>query len=381
MFVYHSLRQARCLGIAVLGVLLAGSAAAGPPPLLLQTLSGQECLATLSLTGPAAIGDTFTGYLAAGENEIVAWGPHLPVKADTLRLTVPPELQVLRWQDEPVLGGRRWTIQAPRAGQYRLTVTADLAQLTGRFSYRLNWSGEPADLSVWLTVSNALPQPLTLQAVSYQPPVSSDPTVAPVAPLVMAGPLSLPPGADHRRQVATLPALAGEVVYEYDGAAVRERLELSPTPDQVTALVALPPGELTVEFAEASGRQTVAAGTLPTLAAGKLIVALGDTADLAVSRTLLAQRKTELQFDRLGKVSGYDLVEDWRVEVVNYTGAPAKVRVWEIVMAQWELAAVPAPTKLEGGRAAFEMMIGPGETGALEFTLTKHTGSRVVGTS
>jgi hypothetical protein len=365
-------------GLLLFLCLLASPALADPQPLLLQALSGQERDAVLGPAAAAVISETFTGRLAAGDNEVVCWGPHLPLKADTLRLTVPAELRLLHWQDEPALHGRRWTVQAPQEGDYRLTVSSDLAELTGRLSYRLLWQGTQAELRIDLAVANALPQPLTLRQVAYQP--LPNPTTAPGAPappaLTMPGPLNLPPGAEHREQVAAIGNLLGETVYEYDGGPVRERLELAPTPEQVAALVGLPAGDVTVEFPEDTQRPPVAAGPLPSPAQGQVILALGDTQDLTVKRALLAQRKEALEFDKLGKLSGCDLVEDYRLEVANYTLAPARVRLWEIVMAQWELKSDPPPAKTEGGRAAFEVNPDPGQTAVVKFTLVKHTGTR-----
>ncbi len=365
-------------GLAFLLCLLACPGSADSPLLLLQALSGQERTALLSPAGAAAISETFTGHLAAGDNEVVCWGPHLPLKAETLRLSVPPELRLLRWQDEPALRGRRWTVQAPQEGDYRLTVSWDLPELTGKFSYRLTWDGSQAELRVYLTVANALPQPLALRQVTYQPLANpaADPSGALPPAVTMPGPLSLAPGTEHREQVAALAGLTGEMVYEYDGGSVRERLELAPTADQITSLVALPAGEVTIEFPEESGRPPLSVGALPVPAQGQVVLLLGETGDLVVKRALLAQRKEALQFDKLARVSGFDLVEDCRLEVTNYTSAPARVRLWEIVMAQWELKSDLPPAKVEGGRVAFELLPDPGQTALLSFTLTKHTGSR-----
>ena len=138
----------------------------------------------------------------------------------------------------------------------------------------------------------------------------------------------------------------------------------------------LPAGDTIVEFPEASNRPAVSVGALPAPDKGKVVLALGDTQDLTVKRTLLAQRKAALEFDKLGKLTGYDLIEDYRLEVANYTAAAVKVRLWEIVMAQWELKSDPPPVKTEGGRAAFELQPAAGATATLTFTLTKHTGTR-----
>lgn len=373
-----SLVRFPCLGLALLLCLLTSRVFADSPPLLLQALAGQERTALLSPAGAAVISETFTGHLAAGDNEVVCWGPQLPLRPETLRLNVPPELRVLRWQDESALRGRRWTVQAPQEGDYRLTVSSDLPELTGKFSYRLAWDGAQAELRVYLSVANALPQPLALQQVTYQPlgnPTADASGAVPPA-LTIPGPLYLGPGTEHRQQVAALAGLAGEIVCEYEGGPVRERLELALTPDQVLALVALPAGEVTVEFSEDTQRPPLSVGPLPAPAQGQVILLLGETRDLLVKRTLLAQRQEALQFDKLARLSGFDLVEDCRLEVTNYTSAPARVRLWEIVMAPWELKSDPPPAKTEGGRVAFELRPEPGQTAAVGFTLTKHTGTR-----
>ncbi len=368
----------------ILAALTAALATAALPALadalLLQTLAGGERTATLTPDGATTVLESFAGHLVAGKNEVVCFAPHLPVKADSLRLLVPPDLEVLHWQDEPVLAGRRWTLQVPQAGDYRLTVAYDLPQLTARFAYRLDWREEVAVLQTSVSLTNALAQPLELQSVEYHL-ISKEPAPAETETngggrLVMPGPIVLQPGITRQQEVGEPVEISGQRLFEFDGGPTRERLELAPTPEQIAWLGLLPPGDLTVFWPEAEERPPLALGPLPAPDKGMVTLNLGDSVEVVVKRLLLTQARKELEFDKQGRVCGFDLVETYRLEVTNYGSAPARVRLWEILMAQWELQSETALAKQEGGRVAFEVQPGPGETAAVEFVLVKHSGTR-----
>jgi hypothetical protein len=351
---------------------------------LLQTLAGGERIATFTPDGAATIRESFTGHLVAGRNDILCFAPHLPVKTDSLRLLPPPEVRVLHWQDEPALGGRRWAVQVPQEADYRLTVAYDLPQLTACFAYRLDWRRDVAVLQASVSLLNALPQPLELQSVEYHliskeaAPAGAEASGG--ARLVMPGPILLRPGTVREQEVGEPMEISGQRVFEFDGGPARERLELTPTPEQIAGLGLLPPGDLTVCWPEAEERPPLAVGALPVPEKGIVTLNLGDSAEVVVKRLMLTQARKDLEFDKQGRVCGFDLVETYRLEVTNCCFAPVRVRLWEIVMAQWELHSQMPLAKQEGGRVAFEVQPGPAETAVVEFTLVKHTGTRASGT-
>lgn len=368
----------------ILAALIAALATAAVPApadaLLLQALTGGERTATLTPDGAATILESFTGHLVAGRNEVLCFAPYLPVRGDSLRLLVPTDLRVLHWQDEPALGGRRWTVQVPQEGDYRLTVAYDLPQLTARFAYRLDWREGVAVLQASVSLTNALPQPLELQGVEYhlisKEPAPAGTETAGGARLAVPGPIVLQPGTTRWQEVGKPVEISGQRLFEFEGGPARERLELTPTPEQIAWLGLLPPGDLTVCWLEAEERPPLAIGPLPMPHEGMVTLNLGDSAEVAVKRLLLAQTRRELEFDKQGRLCGFDLVEAYRLEVTNYRSAPARVRMWEILMAQWELQSKTPLAKPEGGRVAFEVEPGPAETAVVDFVLIKHTGTR-----
>lgn len=350
--------------------------------ILLQALSSDQRTVLLTpASNQALVTEVFQGRLVPGENEVLCWAPHLPVPAEALRLAVPEGLQILEWEEDQRLPARRWTVQAPQEGDYRLGISYQLPQLTYRFSYRFDWAGESGDLQVCLHLTNALPQPLRVQTVLYQPPREKigPRGAAPEAAeprLELRGPLALPPHIQHRQVIAQLTEVTGETVYEYDGKKVTERLELAPTPEQLAQLACLPSGELTVAFPFLADHLPVSAGNLSQPSGGKLVLHLGPTEDIVVTRIMVHQQKTAVEFDGFHQVSGFDWVETYQLEATNYLSEPVRLRIWEQVMPVWELVTEEPVREKQGNRVAFELKLGPGETSRVNFTLVKHSGSR-----
>ncbi|HEY3397907.1 MAG TPA: hypothetical protein VGM19_09655 [Armatimonadota bacterium] len=355
----------------VLLTLLPSAEAAAP--LLVVGREGQPRTAVCTPGGITKIIEIFSVHLPAGETELVGWGPDLPAKVDTLTLT-PAGARVVRWREEPTLGGRAWTVAADAAGDYQMAIFYDLPQLTTKLSYRLDWEDGHGSLRVFLRLTNGLPQPLALAGAEYAMAGAAG-ALGPAA-FRTHGALVLPPGVERVEEVAVLADLAGERVYEYDGGAVHERLELALTPAQLATWGALAPGDLSVADPVTAERLPLAVGPLPGPAQGKVAIALRDTADVVVRRTLVREAKTVVDFDTLRQVTGSDLTEEYRLEVRNYTPEAITVRLWEMTTAAWELTSPTPVARTEGNRLAYEVRPQAGDTSLMELTVVKHSGTR-----
>jgi len=82
-----------------------------------------------------------------------------------------------------------------------------------------------------------------------------------------------------------------------------------------------------------------------------------------------------VEFDRLGRVSGFDTVEKYRLLVRNHLAEAVDLEVVEVVLDTWDFAGRAATE--EDGRVTMDLSVPSGMERALEFTLTKHSGTRI----
>jgi len=108
-----------------------------------------------------------------------------------------------------------------------------------------------------------------------------------------------------------------------------------------------------------------------------IVLDAGAETDIIVEHTILAVRKDRLALDKLGRVSGMDLIEEHRLTVTNYSGADVAMAVYQEFLTSWELKPKPPAVGIEEAEEPL-LWSGPlaaGETQTLEFTLIKHQGS------
>ncbi|MCX7597273.1 MAG: hypothetical protein N2512_00170, partial [Armatimonadetes bacterium] len=103
---------------------------------------------------------------------------------------------------------------------------------------------------------------------------------------------------------------------------------------------------------------------------------LGRSSQVWVKRILLDERRAELDFDRFGRVQGYDTVEDYLVEAVSLADAPVELQIVEYLASAWELKASPPPEKILPGEAVMRLRLDPAKPVRFSYTIVKHSGSR-----
>ncbi|MBC7287269.1 MAG: hypothetical protein H5T86_04325 [Armatimonadetes bacterium] len=104
---------------------------------------------------------------------------------------------------------------------------------------------------------------------------------------------------------------------------------------------------------------------------------LGSSQYASVRRVLLEERRDNLDFDRYGRVQGYDVIESYWVEAVNGSGEQVTVEICEDMTSAWEMVAEPRPEAIYTDMAVFRMQLNPFERATISYRIVKHSGSRI----
>ncbi len=104
---------------------------------------------------------------------------------------------------------------------------------------------------------------------------------------------------------------------------------------------------------------------------------LGPTDAIAVRRIVMDEQRKNLDFDSLGRVQGYDTVETIRLAVSNLSSVEAEVEVVEEMLSAWEIKIEPPADLSRPDEAVIRLKLQPGQTIVNQYTLIKHSGSRI----
>jgi hypothetical protein len=138
----------------------------------------------------------------------------------------------------------------------------------------------------------------------------------------------------------------------------------------------LPTGHLEVYERTAAGRMPVVGTDLVHAADKETEVFIGSQPNVVFERTVTNTRKTDVEFDRLGRVSGYDITDDLVAVFRNRTGTPLELELIERVPGKWDCTTDPAPTKREANELRWTLKMEPGAESQVSFTIVRRTGSR-----
>ncbi|MGI5819633.1 MAG: hypothetical protein ACOX9R_16230 [Armatimonadota bacterium] len=275
----------------------------------------------------------------------------------------------------------QWTVRAPAAGHYPLTTSFLLSGLKWSADYWLGHAPARSEalLGGWLSIKNDSGMDLddlTVTFVLGRPGVDGDAQATfPIRDL-----RELPRGSSVRSGFLRAMQVPVRTVHRIDSETAPERLrrvlEITPPGEGPLARTALPSGPLTIVMPTQMPPADMMKATLSYEPSEVFEVSLGEERDVIVERRLLDRRKTDVEFDRLGKVSGFDTVERYELEVRNRLREPLEIEVLETVLSTWELR-TDALHVLEDGRALMRITVPADGESALEFTLVKHSGTRI----
>jgi len=161
------------------------------------------------------------------------------------------------------------------------------------------------------------------------------------------------PGSSQRLHLLSLPEGPMEVFFSGPG-------EMS---DEVPAVVTKWRAQVGLE--DAAGTEAY------------MLLDVGAEADIVVEHSVLASRNDKLALDKLGRVSGMDIIEQHRLTVTNHTGADVAMAVYQELLGTWEIKPKPAaaPIGEDGKPLLWSGALAAGETQTLEFILIKHQGT------
>jgi len=377
--------SALAVGLASLTLSLAPLAAAPSLQRLGQATRTQVVLYT---TSPAAlVRQCAQVHMAGGLNRVTfTWaGEH--ISEASVRLSAPPGLSVggsvKPAGTEKTLA---WDVTAAEEGDYPVTIMYLLNDLKWSASYRMRYAAGAGKVTLegYLTLTNESGLPLRdaeLELVIGRPgaePAEATPGASAIFSL--ADLRDLPVGSKVRARFLPPISLAAELKHRIDSEhapdKVQQILIVQPPASGLLAQEALPKGSMQVlQVGAGEATRRLLTTELSYQPGEQFELTLGTEADVVVERQMLDQRKVNLEFDRLGRVSGFDTVEKYRLLVRSRLAAELDIEVVEAVLKTWDFSGRPAVA--EEGRVTMSLPVPAGAERSLEFALTKHSGTRI----
>jgi hypothetical protein len=274
-----------------------------------------------------------------------------------------------------------WDVFAPAEGDYALTMTYLLDGLAWSPSYRLLYQpgvGE-ARLEGLLTLTNDSGLLLEGAVVSLTLGRSGDEPVSYALPDLG----DLPIGSKVRTGFLSPLALRVRAVHRLDGEraaeSVRQVLVVTPPAEGGLAQEALPAGPVSIVLLTEDGLAARSvAGKLAYTPGEEFELDLGVERDIVVERVLLDRSKQNLDFDRLGRVAGFDTIERYEIRIRNHCAADVQLEIVETVLDTWDFSTRELYARdLDEGVAVVRLVAPVGEERVLQFTMVKHSGTRI----
>ncbi len=367
---------------AIIAAILAAPALAAPT---LQQMTGpnQTELIIYTDSAKAVVRQHSRVRLSSGDNAVsFAWTSD---RVDTASIRLEPtseEGQGLEIGDVSQPAGKdrllQWQVKAPEADHYDLTISFLLAGLKWETDYRLIRDADRplATLTGWLSVTNDSGvdlKNLSTSLVLGRPGAGSD--AVEQVHFRVSKLRELAPGSTTRAELMRPIQLTAWTIHRIDTESAAERverlLEIQPPSDGALARTSLPAGPMTV----IDGEHAIDAN-LSYEPMEAFLIPLGYERDLVVDRRLVSREKVEVEFDRLGQVSGFDTIERYEVEVRSRLDETIEVELVETVLETWELETEVLHV-LEDGQAFMRMSVPGGGSTTASFTLVKHSGTRI----
>jgi hypothetical protein len=349
--------------------------------------------------------------LPEGETEVVLAWPGAAVDASSVRLLTPEGLKIAVAAKPPRKNDEiRWMLEA-EAGTYDLQVAYFSSGIEWKPYYRLllnegtgavsleglvdlrNRSGQAFDNAEVCLVVGELRLVANLAEAAWK--------ALPAYKEEKKGP---PPAASaglserYVYDLGTLPHLAQEdtytvpfmprvelqtgVLYRFHPAKydqeVHRLLVFRNSPD-------LGLGDVPLAGAEAQVREVATNGPVPrgtvavpyTPVGEECEIDLGPSTDVKAERRVVELRRANIEFDRFGKVEGYDDHETVEVEISNWSMRPVTVEYTDTVPGVWDVAS-DEPFAEEGmNEVIFVLEMEPQTTQKLHYRLVKRQGKRV----
>lgn len=372
----------RPVGVCIMLVIL--TAAAAHADALVQrpgAVTATE-ITLVTTASKAVVRQSMDAHLRQGANRLTfSWGAE-KIDAASVRLQAPESVTVgenIRHAGADKSLG--WDVFAPAEGDYALTMTYLLDGLAWSPSYRLVYQpgASEARLEGALTLTNDSGLPLEDAVVSLTLGKSGDEAVSYALPDLG----DLPIGSKVRTGFLSPLALSVRGVYRLDGEtaaeSVRQVLLVTPPTAGGLAQEALPTGPVSIVLLTEDGLAARSvAGKLSYVPGEEFELDLGVERDIVVERVMLDRSKQNLDFDRLGRVAGFDTIERYEIRIRNHCAADVQLEIVETVLDTWEFSTRELYARdLDEGVVVVRLVAPVDEERALQFTLVKRSGTRI----
>ncbi len=370
---------------AVAVTALVGACAAHGAPVVQQVAEvGAVEVVLYSGTPTALVRQQATVRLREGLNTLgFSWATDT-IDAASVRLQSPSALRI--GEMTRAAGDERhlqWSVTAPHAGAFPLVTSFLVKGIKWSPSYRMVWAPGSSEVQLrgWVTVTNDSGLPLDGirgQVVLGRPGLAAGEGEQPAFPIM--GIAALPAGTSVRAAFLPTMTLGAELMHRIDSERAAERVErllvVQPPESGALAREALPKGPMTFVIDGDGLLDDQFETELAYEAAEQFDVALGPDRDIVVERRLLEQAKRDLDFDRLGRVCGFNTIERYELVARSYRDEPVELEIMETVLETWDFDTDALHVIGEGKVTVHMSVPGRGDS-VLRFTLIKHSGTRI----
>jgi hypothetical protein len=326
--------------------------------------------------------------LPAGRTELrFRWGD-ANLDPATIGLVAPADVRVSGYRahrDEA--GTYAWDVDADAPGEREFTASYNLRGLTWTPTYELTFDAAAGTATLIGRLQLSNDSHLPLREARFQLCTTTPIIVEPLG-VTAGGELThlyadLPTvtvlqGWQRRLPFLRMEGIPARTVYraDPDNTAAEVRRILKVDLRQTPLPGALPRGHVEVweTLADAS-RRAVGADLAQVLDADTEL-SLGSERRLVFDRKVMAHRKTDFEFDRMGRVAGFDTCDDIRDRFRNHTAATVRVELIERAAGKWDLRADTVPTRRDVSELRWEFDLPAGAQRDLPFALVRHSGTR-----
>jgi len=336
----------------------------------------------------AVVRETCTVMVPAGESDIRFRWADADIDAASVSLLGPDDVQIGGVR-QPVGTTKTfsWLVQADQAGPRRFAASYRMKGITWTPSYRLTFDpvAKTASVRGSLHLTNGSKLPIRKAQLELAVPptgvldkLQEATTGVRPEPYAALTSCTLEPGWQRRFTFIRARDLPARLLYRADPVARKQEVHRYLYVDMKGLPVpgALPSGHLEVYEVLDGVRHWLLSGTLSHSISAETQVGLGRELDILFERKILARHKTDVEFDTIGRVSGYDTSEQVLDVVRNRLPILASIELTEPVSGKWEITAEPAPTSRDSAKAVWVFDLEPNARQELAFTVLRHIGSR-----
>lgn len=325
-------------------------------------------------------------WLKPGANELRLRWVDAGIDAASVDIQVPADVQVSSpRQPAGETNTLAWTLTAPSAGPRAVSSSYFLKGIAWAPTYELAFdpSTGTGTLTGKLQIQNDTKLALRDATIRLQPAPTTRLDAAPseAANYLELTDVDLLAGWQLRVPFVSATTVPAQVVCraDWEGSKQDVRRVLLADLRGLALPGPLPKGHVEVLETRDGALIPVTAGDLDARTDRPTELDLGVERGMVFERKTMARRKQSIEYDKAGRVAGYDSVEDVAVSLRNRTGADVRVELIEKTPGKTTIAckltaADEDPT--DPNQITWPVNLKPGETATVNFTITRKVGTK-----